>query len=110
MHCEATLLFARSGTASAQADPGLTYLPLNGTRVGANSPSLWPTISAVIEMGTYCFPLWTRKRILGRELGFVRDGVPDKVGQHGAGASRGADGRVGLERLLDVRKGGEERP
>ena len=32
----------------------------NGLRVGANSPSLWPTISSVTVRGMWCFPLWTR--------------------------------------------------
>ena len=41
-----------------------TDRPLKGCLVGANSPNLWPTISGVMLIGTYCFPLWIRKRIL----------------------------------------------
>src|SRR5436190_21964715 len=33
--------------------------PLN-VRVGANSPSLWPTMSSVTNSRMCCLPLWTR--------------------------------------------------
>src|SRR5205809_818834 len=58
---------AAAGAApGAGAPPGPTFVFLSpewpwNVRVGANSPSLWPTMRSVTKTGTNLRPLWTAK-------------------------------------------------